>query len=103
MLGGELERGPDEVVALRVVLLELLARGDRVVVPVVDPVAIEVGLADLGPVFGRVRGGVGVLPEPLADGLPIGLASRLAPGGVDPAEAASIVWQNSCTPMLSSS
>src|SRR5262249_11702909 len=61
------------------------ARADRGVVPVVDAVAVEIGLADLGPVLGLVRGGVGVLPQPLAGGGAVGVAQARAPGGVDPA------------------
>jgi hexokinase len=34
---------------------QLLARANRVVVPIVDAIAIEIGLTDFGPVFGGIR------------------------------------------------
>ena len=104
VLGRQLEGRLDQVVAFGVVLLQLLARADRGVVPVVDAVAVEVGLADFGPVFGLVGCGVGVLPQPLVDGVAIGLAAGACarPGSIR-LSAASMVWQNSWTAMLSSS
>src|SRR5439155_21306007 len=75
-----------QCVALRIVRLELLARADGAVVPVVHPVAIEVGLADLGPEFARVGTGIGVLPQTLTDRVSIRRVPALAPRRIDGAQ-----------------
>ena len=48
--------------------------------------ALEIRLTNLGPVFAGIRAGVGVFPEPLVDGVLIGLPEPGAPGVVHPGE-----------------
>src|SRR5262249_60692614 len=81
----ESESRSDQFGAFGVVLPPLLARADGGMVPVVDAVAVEIGLANLGPVLGRVGRRVGVFPQPLAHSAAVGLHQPLAPAGVDAA------------------
>ena len=62
-----LERLVDQREQVRVVVLQLLARVDVVVVAVVLAVGVEVRLHALGPVLLLVRRGVRALPQPGAD------------------------------------
>src|SRR5262245_18292768 len=50
----KIEGHADKFVGLRVVGIQLLARADRSMVPIIDAVTIEVGLRDFGPEFARV-------------------------------------------------
>src|SRR5688500_642943 len=81
LLRRQFERRLYQLIPFWIVPFELFARRDRVVIPVVDAVAVEVRLADLGPVFTRVAAGIGVLPEPLVHGLAVGVAEALSPAG----------------------
>ena len=58
----QVESDADQLIPLGIVVLEFLARADGTVVPVVDAVAVEVTLANLGPVFGRIGRCVSILP-----------------------------------------
>ncbi len=103
LLGAQVERRSAQLVAHRVVGLELLAMPDGPMVPVVDAIAVEVRLGDLGPVLAGIGAGVGVVVESLLAGVLVGGVLRSRQVGSIWASVPSIVWQNSWTPMLSSS
>ena len=66
----------------------MLARADRAVVPVITAVAIEIGLADFGPVLARVRSRVAVFVEAKLAGVFIGRVTARGPSGIEIAERA---------------
>src|SRR5207249_9558710 len=78
----EVEGGPDQFVALRIIDLELFARADGAVVPVVDAVAIEVRLANLRPEFAGIGACVSIFPKPFVDSLAVSGVPAVAPGRV---------------------
>ena len=83
VLRREVERRPGELVTDRIVLLELLPRAHEVVVPVIDALRIEVGLAHLAPVLTGVRLGVRPLVESLVAGVLMRRASAATPRRID--------------------
>ena len=87
LLGREAKRGTGQLVARGVVCAELLARADRTVVPVVDAIAIEVRLADLGPVLAGVGAGVGVFIEALPASRLKDAVAALVPAWVNAAQS----------------
>src|SRR5262245_16468648 len=57
-------------------------------VPIVDAVAIEIRLADFGPIFAGIGTRVGELPAAFVDSVAISFGLSSLPGGIDAAQGA---------------
>src|SRR5690242_3916157 len=69
-------------------IFELVALADRTMVPIVDPIAIEIRLANLGPVLAGVRASIRILIEALAPGVFKRRIAALIPRRIQAAQSA---------------